>query len=195
MLNRKDPDWLGAQYDNRARVPGHAAIFARWAQASALVRGAAPCALDLRYGEGEGATLDVFPAGAAGTDAGAPVLIFIHGDDWRSLDKSDFSFVAPSFTADGALVVVPNYTLCPHASIEQQALQMTQLVAWIAAHAAAHGGDASRLALVGHSAGGHLAAMLLCCRWKDVGDDLPPRLVAGALSISGVFDLEPVRNA
>lgn len=194
MLNRKDPRWLGAQYDNRARVPEHPEIFRRWAQASALVRGAAPCALDLRYGEGEGATLDLFPAGAPAAGPGAPVLVFIHGGYWRSLDKSDFSFVAPSFTAEGALVVVPNYALCPRARIEQQALQMTLLVAWIAAHAAAHGGDASRLALVGHSAGAHLAAMLLGCRWKEVSPELPAQPIAGALAISGLYDLEPLRH-
>ena len=194
MLNRKDPRWLGVQYDSRARVPEHPEIFRRWAQASALVRGAAACALDLRYGEGEGATLDLFLAGAPAAGPGAPVLVFIHGGSWRSLDKSDFSFVAPSFTAEGALVVVPNYALCPRASIEQQALQMTQLVAWITAHAAAHGGDASRLALVGHSAGAHLAAMLLGCRWKEVSPELPAQPIAGALAISGLYDLEPLRH-
>lgn len=190
MQRRNDPAWLDEQYNNRERVPEHPEIFARWSEASAEVRRAAPRALDVRYGEGDGGTLDVFPAAAPG----APVLVFIHGGYWRSLDKSDFSFVAPSFTADGAMVVVPNYALCPGASVEHQALQMTQVVAWVHAHAAEHGGDASRLAVVGHSAGGHLGAMLLACRWKEVSPSLPPQPLAGTLSISGLYDLEPLRS-
>ena len=92
----------------------------------------------------------------------------------------------------GAMVVVPNYALCPRVGIEHIALQMTQAVAWAWRHAREHGGDPNRIVLVGHSAGGHLAAMLACCDWKTVGRDLPRRLVKGAMSISGVHDLEPV---
>lgn len=194
MRPSNDPAWLEAQYNNRARVPDHAGHFARWAEASALVRSQAPAQLDLRYADGEGATLDVFPATGPAPEGGAPVLVFIHGGYWRSLDKSDFSFIAPSFTADGALVVVPNYALCPAVTVEQIALQMAQALAWTVRHAAEHGGDARRIAVAGHSAGGHLAAMLLSCRWKDVGDDLPAQPLAGALSISGLYDLEPLRQ-
>lgn len=195
MSYRKNPAWLDAQYDARGSVAEHPRIFERWAQASALVRGAAPAVLDLRYAEGEGATLDVFAAtAAAAADGGAPVLMFIHGGWWRSLDKSDFSFLAASFAAAGAMLVVPNFALCPKASIEQQALQMTQAVRWVLANASAHGGDASRLAVIGHSAGAHLAAMLLSCRWKEVAPELPAQPLAGVLAISGVYDLEPLRH-
>jgi arylformamidase len=137
--------------------------------------------------------LDLFPASTPSA-SGAPVLIFIHGGYWRSLDKSDFSFIAPSFTADGAMVVVPNYALCPAVSVEHIALQMTEAVAWTVRHAAEYGGDPRRIALAGHSAGGHLAAMLLSCRWKEVGEDLPVQPLAGALSISGLYDMEPLRH-
>ena len=186
-----DPTWLDAQYNNRARVPDHAAVMARWAQASALARsGAATAQLDLRYGEGVGETLDIFPAARPN----APVLVFIHGGYWRGLDKADHSFVAPSFNADGVAVVVPNYALCPAVSIEHITLQMAAAVAWVWRHAARFGGDPSRIALVGHSAGGHLAAMLLCCRWKEVDDELPAQPVSGALALSGLYDLEPLRH-
>jgi arylformamidase len=190
MRLRSDPAWLEAQYNNRARVPGYAQHFQRWAAASQLARANSPAHLDVAYGDGAGETLDVFPAGLPG----APVLMFIHGGYWRSLDKSDFSFIAPAFNAAGATVVVPNYGLCPAVSIEHIALQMTQAVAWVCRHAAAYGADASRLGVVGHSAGGHLAAMLLSCRWKDVADDLPAQPLTGALSISGLYDLEPLRH-
>jgi arylformamidase len=188
---------LEAQYNNRARVPEHAQIFQRWEAAAALVRAQTPgAALDLRYADGEGGTLDVFPPapGAPVPEGGAPVLVFIHGGYWRSLDKSQHSFVAPAFNAAGAVVVVPNYALCPAVSIEHITLQMTQALAWTWRHAASLGGNPARIAVAGHSAGGHLAAMLLSCRWKQVGDDLPPAPLSGALSISGLYDLEPLRH-
>ena len=192
MLKRTDPAWLDAQYNNRALVPDHAEHLSGWAQASALVRETAPAALDLRYGAASGQTLDVFPA-AAGTGGGAPVLVFIHGGYWRALDKSDHSFIAPSFNADGALVVVPNYDLCPLVTIEQIVLQLAEAIVWTRRHAQEHGGDPRRIAVAGHSAGGHLAAMLLSCRWQQVADDMPAQPLTGALSISGLYDLEPIR--
>jgi arylformamidase len=146
--------------------------------------------LDEVYGSEPGETLDVFPA----RSDGAPVLVFVHGGWWRALDKSDHSVVAPAFVQAGAMVVVPNYALCPAVSIEQIALQTTRALAWAWRNAPRYGGSRSRIVVAGHSAGGHLAAMLLACRWKMVADDLPPRLVHGALSISGVFDLEPIRQ-
>jgi len=197
MQRRATPAWLEAQYNNRALVPDHQQVFERWERASALVREQTPGHIDVRYAEGDGATLDVFPANVdAGnpTGAGAPVLVFIHGGYWRSLDKSQHSFVAPSFNAHGALVVVPNYALCPAVTIEHIALQCAAALAWVFHHAADYGGDPTRIAVVGHSAGGHLASMLLSCRWKDVGDDLPAAPLAGAMSISGIYDLEPLRH-
>ena len=191
MRNRLAPQWLDAQYNNRALVPNHAEVMASWARASAVARaGASAALLDVRYGAEPGQTLDVFPAGAPK----APILLFIHGGYWRSLDKADHSFVAPSFNADGAMVVVPNYGLCPALSIEQIALQLTAAVVWVHRHGAELGGDPSRIALAGHSAGGHLAAMLLSCRWKEVADDLPLQPLAGGLSISGLYDMEPLRH-
>lgn len=190
MRNRRDPVWLEAQYNNRARVPDHGQVLARWAQASELVRQRSVAHLDVAYGDGPGETLDLFP-----TDApAAPVLIFIHGGYWRSLDKADHSFVAPSFTADGALVVVVNYALCPAVTVEHIVMQMVRAVVWVWRHAEAYGGDPSRIALAGHSAGAHLAAMLMSCRWKVVAEDLPAQPLSGALAISGLYDLEPLRQ-
>jgi arylformamidase len=211
-MTRFDPAWLDAQYNNRARIPEHAAIFARWARASELARERSACHLDIAYGPHPAEMLDVFPAvrpvrsanparpehsehAEHLAPAGAPVLVFIHGGWWRSLDKRDHAFIAPAFTHAGAMVVVPNYALCPAVTIETIALQMTRALAWVHAHAAQHGGDARRIVVAGHSAGGHLAAMLLCCDWRAVAPRLPARLVGAALSISGVFDLEPLRHA
>ena len=186
----RDAAWHDAQYNNRARVPGFAAILKRWTDASVLARKGLRSQLDVAYGASAAERLDVFPARAPG----APVLVFIHGGYWRSLDKADHAFVAPAFVKAGAAVVVPNYGLCPAVGIEQIALQTAHALAWTWRHAGEFGGDASRIVVAGHSAGGHLAAMMLSCRWKDVGADLPARLVTAAMSISGLFDLEPIRH-
>jgi arylformamidase len=186
-----DPAWLDAEYNLRARHPDHADVLERWRTASGLVQRIEPRRLDVRYGEGTGETLDIFPT----PHADAPVLVFIHGGYWRTLDKADHAFIAPSFTAQGALVVLPNYALCPVVGIEEIALQMTRALAWVYRHARLYGGDPERISVVGHSAGGHLAAMLLSCRWREVDPALPQHLVTGALAISGVFDLEPLRLA
>lgn len=188
MTPDPDPAWLDAQYNNRARIPDHPAIFERWRQASALTRERTRCELDLAYGKASGERLDVFPT----THPKAPVLVFIHGGYWRSLDKSDNSFVAASFVAEGAQVVLPNYALCPAVSMDQILLQTVRALVWVYRNAAKYGGDPERIVVVGHSAGGHLAAMLLCCQWKLLGADLPARLVKGAISISGLHDLAPL---
>lgn len=189
-----DPAWLDAQYNNRARVPEALRILAGWAEASAAARGRLPHHADLAYGPEPGDRLDLFQPDRATSAHEAPVLLFIHGGYWRALDKSDHSFLAESFTREGALVVVPNYDLCPRVTIESIALQCTRALAWTWQHVGEYGGDRRRIAVVGHSAGGHLATMLACCDWSRVDADLPPRPLRGALSISGLFDLEPVRR-
>lgn len=191
----KDADWHNSMYNNRALVPDFADHFAHWKNASEQARQSLPAQLDVRYGDGPNETLDIFPA----AQANAPVVIFIHGGYWRSLDKSDHSFVAPALRDMGACVVVVNYALCPGTpeqpvTIPDIAVQMAMATAWVWRHIDAHGGDCSNLTVIGHSAGGHLAAMLLACDWKKVGRDLPTGLVRKTMSISGLFDLEPVRK-
>ncbi|MBX3627933.1 MAG: alpha/beta hydrolase [Rhizobacter sp.] len=190
-----DPDWLDVQYNNRARVPGYQQIFDRWRTASARVREGMTCVTDVPYGTGPDETLDIFPA----AEPRSPVFVFIHGGWWRSLDKSDHSFLAASLVAAGAMVVMPNYSLCPGTDdapvrIETIALQMTKAIAWIYRNAALYGGSPGRIVVSGHSAGGHLAAMMLCCEWTEVDKRLPMQLVSRALGISGVYDLKPIQQ-
>ncbi len=192
-MSAHDPAWLDLQYNNRARVPEHTELFERWALASARVREGMTTVLDVPYGEGPNETLDVFPA----AQGGSPVFVFIHGGWWRSSDKRDVSFLAASLVVAGAMVVMPNYALCPGTgaqpvSIETITLQLARALAWTYRNAARYGGRPGRIVVAGHSAGGHLAAMMLCCDWQDVASDLPARVVHSALAISGVFDLEPI---
>ncbi|MEY8878212.1 MAG: alpha/beta hydrolase [Leptothrix sp. (in: b-proteobacteria)] len=180
--------WLDQQYNARAAIPEHAQLFARWAADSARVRAQLRCELDIAYGDGGKQTLDVFPA----AEPDAPVLVFIHGGWWRSLDKSDHSFVAPAFVQGGATVVMPNYDLCPAVGIDVIVQQMTRALAWTWRHIGRYGGDRERLVVVGHSAGAHLAAMLMGCNGLQVGADLPPQLLRQGVGLSGLYDLEPV---
>ena len=148
--------FLNRMYNNRALVPEHAVHFSRWAETSAAARRRQACTLDIPYGQRPLEKLDVFAAASSH----APVMVFIHGGWWRSLDKSDHSFVAPAFTDSGACVVMPNYELCPAVTIPQIVMQTVAALAWTWRNIARFGGDPQRISVVGHSAGGHLAC---CC--------------------------------
>ena len=190
-ITRHPANFYEQQYNARASIPDHPQIFQRWADVSATTRRTDACTLDVKYGTATAEQLDFFPCGAAQ----APLLVFIHGGWWRSLDKSDFSFIAPALTAAGIDVAFTNYTLAPTATIEQITLQQIQAVAWLYRHAADFGFDPHRIVLAGHSAGAHLAAMLMTTLWPQVGADLPVDLVKGGILLSGLYDLAPVMHA
>jgi arylformamidase len=185
-----DSAYLDKQYNNRLRVPDFLKHVHNWQADSAVARNMQSCLLDVRYGDlAQHETLDIFPA--SGSDQ--PVLVFIHGGYWRSMDKADHAFVAPAFTQTGACVVIPNYPLCPAVTIEDIVLSQVHALAWIYRNIAQYGGNPERITVVGHSAGGHLAAMMLSCLWHKHAADLPARLVKNALSLSGLHDLAPIQ--
>lgn len=209
MTRRPSPQWFDGMYNNRALVPDFARYLSTWTGRSAMARLLPGTHLDIAYGLGEGETLDVFrsraehvpdgKANGSGDGAKAPVLVFLHGGYWRSLDKADHSFIAPEFTQAGACVVVPNYALCPGSdaypvTVAHITLQLVKALAWTWRNIDQYGGDPARITVVGHSAGGHLAAMMLACVWGAVAPDLPAELVRNALSISGLHELESIRQ-
>ena len=185
-----DAAFLAREYNNRELFPDHARHFARWAEASARAREQLPCELDLAYGAAPGETLDIFPSRAGDGSA----LVFIHGGYWRSLDKRDFSFLAPAWVDAGVSLVVVNYDLCPRTSIEGIVRQMLAASAWLYRNAGRYGMDEDRLYVSGHSAGGHLAAMMLAALWPALDRGLPQDLYKGALAVSGIYDLRPLEH-
>ena len=173
-------------YNLRAAFPEHPAWFARYAAESEAARAALAPQLDLRYGPGPKETLDLFvPGGPA-----RATFVFLHGGYWRALDKSDFSFVAPPFVARDIAVAVVNYDLCPAVSIADIVGECRRAVRWLAADGAAHGAHPERIVVAGHSAGGHLVAMLFATDWAAAG--LARNPLAGGVSLSGVHDLAPL---
>jgi arylformamidase len=178
-------DFIERGYNNRAACPDHPLWFERWAAESEGVRKRADARLDLRYGAAPRQTLDIF---AAAQPRGA--LLFIHGGYWRALDKSQHSFVAGPLIDCGVSVAVMNYDLCPAVGIPDIVEECRQAVVWLAQHGAEHGMPMKRLVVAGHSAGGHLVAMLFATDWARYG--VSPQVLAAGVAISGVFDLEPL---
>ncbi len=190
MLYRDyDQAGLDAQYHLRLRHPDFQDHFDAWAERSAATRQRLNARLDLAYGPSAAEALDVFvPAGAAD----APLHVFIHGGYWQAFEKHDYSFVADGLVAAGAIVVVVNYALAPTVDMDEIVRQNRAAVAWTRRHAGDFGGDAERLYVSGHSAGGHLTAMLLATDWPEF-DGLPVDTIKGGLAISGLYDLEAIR--
>lgn len=183
-----DAAGIEAQYDNRGAVPGHQRYFDEWAERSVAYRGSADARLDLSYGPEERERLDLFlPAKAAG-----PLHVFIHGGYWRSLDKDFFSYLAGPLTAAGATVALVNYPLCPAATLPQIADSLRRAVAWLYRNAARHGADPSRIHISGHSAGGHLVALMLATSWAGFAADLPAAMIRSGVAISGIYELAPL---
>ena len=186
---------IDAQYNPSIALPDPAAPGKHFAAQAEKARSTLKHHAGIPFGPTVHETLDIFPADVPN----APVFVFIHGGYWRSLDKSDHSFIAPPFTQAGFCVVVVNYALCPGTpeapvTIPHIVRQMEKALGWVWHHVAAHGGDPKRITVAGHSAGGQLAALLLTSVWPLIGDGLPDGLVRNALSISGVHDLEPIMH-
>jgi arylformamidase len=182
------PEYCEAQYNVRAAIPDHPQIFAGWKDASGKARAELPCVLDIAYGSGPKETLDVFPA----RGECRALLTFIHGGFWRALDKSDFSFIAGPYVENGVAVAVVNYALAPAVTVETIVTQMLAAHAWLYRNCERYGAPRGRIYVSGHSAGGHLTAMMLAAVWSAYAKDLPDDLVKGGLAVSGIYDLEPL---
>ncbi|MEX0922197.1 MAG: alpha/beta hydrolase [Rhodovibrionaceae bacterium] len=184
-----DQQGLDRQLNLRQRTPEHADFFARWAEEGRQVRGNFPGYREIAYGATQAERLDYFPA----AQEKAPLLAMIHGGYWQSLDKGDFSYPAPVFREAGIAYASLNYTLAPQARVGQMVEEVRRAMILLHEQAGKLGHDRERIFVVGHSAGGHLAAMAAITDWAALGQ--PRDLLKGVCSISGLYELEPLHKS
>jgi arylformamidase len=179
---------LEAQYNLRARRPDFEQLVATWMERCRAFRAASDVEVDLAYGPAEREKLDLFHAGRRG----GPLLVYIHGGYWQRGDKAMYSFVAEPFLRHGVSVAVINYTLTPAVRIGAIAPQVRRAVAWLWHNAGRLEIDRDRICVMGHSAGGHLTAMMMATDWPAHDRALPRDLVKAGVPVSGLFELEPL---
>jgi len=169
---------LDRAYNNVAAVPDLAETMADFSRRSAAIYEGVGIKRDLAYGESANQRIDWIP----GPGSGAPTIAFIHGGYWQSLSKEKLAHVAAGPLAHGFNVALIEYTLAPEARIGDIVSEIEQAIDFLAAHLEEWGADPASLCLAGHSAGGHLAS------WHRTHP-----AVSLVLSISGLYDLEPIR--
>lgn len=183
--DRNQFEW---QYNARLQVENNESLVEENIRRSEDFRSRTRCVLDLPYGASPRQKVDIFLTRAEK----APVHLFVHGGYWRSREKSMFSFLAEPLVEAGAVVAITQYDLCPQVSVDEIVDQIRTVTAWLWRHAAEYGGNPENIHVSGHSAGGHLAAMLGATRWHALEEGLPADLVKSVTPISGLFTLEPL---
>ncbi len=183
-----DAATLEAQYNLGALRPDLPEVQKRWLERAAAHVAASRALVDLRYCEGERERFDFLPGG----DASGPLLVYIHGGYWQRGDKNLYSWIAEAFGRHGVSVALPNYDLTPNVRIGQIAPQLRRAMAHLWHEAQALGFSRDRMHVMGHSAGGHLTAMMMATRWDEIDPALPTGLFRAAVPISGLFELEPL---
>ena len=191
IVPRDDPRVLWRSYDfaelerqmsPRSAVVSMQAVFEQKRRLGAAFRARHPgAAYDVAYGAGSNETFDLFYPARPGIH---PLWVFIHGGYWQASDKSDVHDLAEQMLEAGYAVATPNYDLCAPATLSVIVEQMRRCMTHLHDNAPNLGLDPRQFHIAGTSAGGHLAAFLVC----------EPALsfIGSALAISGLLQLEPV---
>jgi len=186
-----DATALYAQYNNRGMVPDFADYAADNARRAEAVRASAMTkVLDIAYGPLPPQQIDLFLPDADNP----PLHIFIHGGYWQWNERKPYAFVAEQLVPAGAAVATVGYPLCPSVSFGELCDSVRNAIAHLWHSAGELGYDRDRFHVSGHSAGGHLTALMVATDWPAVAADLPVDLIKSAIPISGVYDLEAIRH-
>ena len=185
-----DDETLEQHFNPRIAVADAGDRIAGYTAAAAAARENIKGWYDFRYGPSPLETYDVHPPSVETLGKPAPMLVFIHGGYWRLLDKSDHSWAATALVQKGVLVVNLNYDLCPAVSLDEIVAEARRAIVHLYGEAASFAADPDRLFVAGHSAGAHMAGMLLNHDWSKEG--LPADVIKGAACISGIYEPEAV---
>ncbi|TNF47690.1 alpha/beta hydrolase [bacterium] len=177
-------------YDNRSAVPDHQEIFRGWKKRSRLATERLSVVRNLAYGPHPRQTLDLFVP--ADLSVPAPLHVFLHGGYWQAMSKEFFGFVAEGLVQAEVPVAVPNYRLCPEVGIEEIIDDVRKALVWLHHNGTSHGVDARRVQISGHSAGGHMVAMLWMTDWTLLGPEIPADFLHSGIGVSGLYELEPL---
>jgi arylformamidase len=159
--------------------------FTHTAQAQARTRHV----LDIPFGADYWQKLDLYLPHDPGV-AGVPTLLFMHGGYWTHGYKEWLGFMAPAFVSLPALFISVGYRLSPMAKHPAALEDCLTALTWAYHHVAAYGGDPQRLFIGGHSAGGHLAALLALQPALRTARALPAGIIKACFPVSGVYDVE-----
>jgi arylformamidase len=186
-----DQKELDRQYEHREWIDDADKYVEAQSADSKRVRDAARARgrFDVAYGPHEDELLDIYPADRVGP---SPVVVFFHGGRWARGSKASNCEGAEIYTALGVHFVSVNFSLLPAVTMDVLIRQCRDAIAWIWRNADTFGGDRTRMFVHGKSSGAHVGAMMAITDWR-AEYDLPGDLVKGALLVSGMYDLEPVR--
>jgi acetyl esterase/lipase len=126
-----------------------------------------------------------------------PVLVFVHGGAWSRGDKNElgiYNALGRCFARHGIALVCPNYRLSPAVQHPEHARDIARAFAWTFHNIARYGGCSSELFIGGHSAGGHLAALLAADETYLKAEGLTLQAIRGALPLSGLFTIPTEKN-
>ena len=174
---------IDAQYDVEASVDDFRVYVDFFRSNSERARRKLNPVLDVPYGPTAAEHIDIYSA----RTPDAPLHMFIHGGYWHSLSSKEFSFIAEGLVEAGVAVAILNYDLCPNVTVTEIVRQNRAAVKWLHENARRYGCDPERISVSGHSAGGHLTAMLMATDWAATYG-LPRDAVKGRLR-----DFRPVR--
>ncbi len=185
---------LDQQLNLRARWPSHQEVLERWARDSAALRARLTDQQTLAYGDHRLQRVDLFrPAARSGP---LPLLVFVHGGYWQSLDKDDFSFILPPFLDAGIAVASVNYRMAPEVRLGEICADVTAALDLLSAEAAGLGCQDQGFVLCGHSAGGHLVMQEAVREGRALaGGEIDRSRLAAVCSISGIYDLAPLQHS